>query len=584
MGGEPQGALIGEVADAGAPAVTQPDAPTVRRQHFEVLLAYLAVTLLLFGPKILPHLSDRKLAAVPWDGSFFIWALHWWPWALTHGANPLYTSQVWSPLGINLTWTTIAPVPGVLLAPLTSTLGAVVTFNIAALLAPPVSAWTAYLLCRRITRVFAPSVAGGFVFGFSSYLMAQVAAGHINLSWACLIPVCGYLVVRRYEGSLRPAVFVLLMTATLSLQFGIFTEVFATSALFGAMVGAVAIATVSPPGRRRVVATGGWVAAAYGLSAVVVSPFLYVAFAFPQPYRALFVRPGSAGSVVSQASDLIRFIQPGPTSLFGHWPTSASTIDRFVTFERFGWYVPITLVALLAHLWITRHRDPLTKVLVLSFVAAAVLAIGPWLWIGSVRVPMPWWLVQGAPVIRRAVPGRMMMYAFLVASLAVAVWLAAAPRSVWRWSTVGLTVLLLMPNIRADVWVSDVSVPPFFSRGLYRTHLAEGSTVWIVDVDKGQQMLWQAKADTYFKIAGGYLGITPSAVTDERYLALATGKLDGSNIQVVPSFVSDYDVATVVVGDEPPWVIPRLTTLLGVRPQRVGGVTLFRLSPGAPGP
>ena len=246
--------------------------------------------------------------------------------------------------------------------------------------------------------------------------------------------------------------------------------------------------------------------------------------------------------------------------------------------ERFGWYVPITLVAILVHLWITQRSRPLTKVLLLSFPVALVLAIGPWLWIGSVRAPMPWWFVQAIPVIRRAVPGRMMMYAFLVASVCVAIWLAAAPRSVWRWCIVGLTLLLLMPNIRADVWLSDVRIPPFFSTGLYRSYLSEGSTVWIVDVDRGQQMLWQAEADTSFKLAGAYLGITPSDVEDFRYFALANGRLDERSIAAAPSFVADYRVATVIVGDEPPWVIPRLTSLLGVRPQRIGGVTIFRVS------
>ncbi len=578
MGAGPGGVMAREAADTGARDGTQPDVSKVRRQHFGAFVAYLAVTLALFGPMILPHLADRKLAAVPWDGSFFVWALHWWPWALTHGADPLYTSQVWSPLGINLTWTTIAPVPGVLLAPLTTSLGPVETFNIAALLAPPLSAWTAYLLCRRVTGVFAPSVAGGFVFGFSSYVMAQFAAGHIDLSWAFLIPVCGYLIVRRYEGSLRPVPFVVLMTTVLSLQFGIFTEVYATAALFGAVVGGLALAILPPARRHRVLSTAGWTAAAYGLSAVVVSPFLYVAFAFPQPYRSLFTDPGSARSTLSYASDLLRFVVPGPTAPFGRWPSAGTEIERFLTFERFGWYVPITLVAILVHLWITQHGRPRTKVLLLSFAVALVLAIGPWLWIGPVRVPMPWWLVQAIPVIRRAVPGRMMMYAFLVASVCVAIWLAAAPRSIWRWCAAGLTMLLLIPNITADVWVSDVRIPPFFSTGLYRSYLSQGSTVWIVDVDRGQQMLWQAEANTAFKLAGAYLGITPSDVADVRYLALANGRLDEGNIEAAPSFVADYGVATVVVGDEPAWVIPRLTTLLGVRPQRVGGVTIFRIS------
>ncbi len=433
------------------------------------------------------------------------------------------------------------------------------------------------MLCRRVTGVFAPSVAGGFVFGFSSYVMAQFAAGHIDLSWTFLIPVCGYLVVRRYEGSLSPVAFVVLMTTVLSLQFGIFTEVYATAALFGVVVGALALAILPPARRHRVLATGGWTAAAYGFSALVVSPFLYVAFAFPALSGALHRSGGLAEhrELRGRPPPVHPARTDGAVRPLARGRTRARAVRHL---QRFGWYVPITLIAILVHLWVSQRTRPLTKVLLLSFAVATVLAVGPWLWLGPVRVPMPWWIVQTIPVIRRAVPGRMMVYAFLAASLCVAIWLASAPRSIWRWCVVGLTLLLLVPNITADVWISDVRVPPFFSSDLYREYVPEGSTVWIVDVDRGQQMLWQAKSGNAFKLAGGYLGITPSGVDDPRYLDLASGRIDEGSIAAAPSFVADYGVETVVVGDVAPWVIPRLTSLLGVRPQRVGGVTIFRVS------
>ena len=65
--------------------------------------------------------------------------------------NPLGTQLVYVPDGYNLAWST--PVPGlsIPLAPVTLLFGPVVTWNVVALLAPALSAWTAFLLCRHLT-------------------------------------------------------------------------------------------------------------------------------------------------------------------------------------------------------------------------------------------------------------------------------------------------------------------------------------------------------------------------------------------------------------------------------------------------
>ena len=46
-------------------------------------------------------------------------------------------------------------------------------FNVAELLVPAVSAFTAYLLCRHLTRSLWASLVGGYLFGFSSYMLGQ---------------------------------------------------------------------------------------------------------------------------------------------------------------------------------------------------------------------------------------------------------------------------------------------------------------------------------------------------------------------------------------------------------------------------
>src|SRR5207253_473088 len=98
----------------------------------------------------------------------------------------------------NLAWVTALPGPSLLLAPVTLAFGPIVSSNLLALAAPALAAWAAYLLCHHLTGRFWPSIAGGFVFGFSSYEMAQMR-GHLNLLLTFPIPLAVLLVVRQLD-------------------------------------------------------------------------------------------------------------------------------------------------------------------------------------------------------------------------------------------------------------------------------------------------------------------------------------------------------------------------------------------------
>src|SRR5207244_7476747 len=110
----------------------------------------------------------------------------------------------------------------------------------------------------------------------------ELAIGHLNLSLIAMIPLAVYLVVRRLEGSLSPRSFVVLLGLTLAAELGISTEVFATSALFGAIALALAYALDRErrPSIRRCAlhVAGGYVGAC-----VLAGPMLYAAFALPHP-------------------------------------------------------------------------------------------------------------------------------------------------------------------------------------------------------------------------------------------------------------------------------------------------------------
>src|SRR6516165_10419135 len=111
------------------------------------LTLYLILSLTYFGTT--GNLSRRCIYNSP-EPIAYIWFLNWWPWAITHGLNPFVSYYVWYPHGFNMTWATSVPLAALLMWPLTWLYGAVVSYNVLSLLAPALSAWTAFRLARYL--------------------------------------------------------------------------------------------------------------------------------------------------------------------------------------------------------------------------------------------------------------------------------------------------------------------------------------------------------------------------------------------------------------------------------------------------
>ena len=156
-----------------------------------------------------------------------MWFFNWWRFALAHGLNPFITDWVWAPLGINLTWTTCQPLLSILSIPLQLTLDEPATYNLVVALALPLAAFCAFLLCHRVTGAFWPSVVGGYLFGFSPYMLGQVLT-HLDLVSVWPVPLIALLTLRRLDGEISARRFTILLAALLAILFLSFPELFAT--------------------------------------------------------------------------------------------------------------------------------------------------------------------------------------------------------------------------------------------------------------------------------------------------------------------------------------------------------------------
>src|SRR5436305_2524054 len=64
-----------------------------------VLLFYVIVSYLLFAFSIGLHLATKYIGKLSHDQVQFIWTLYWWPFAISHNLNPLFTTYIWHPFG-----------------------------------------------------------------------------------------------------------------------------------------------------------------------------------------------------------------------------------------------------------------------------------------------------------------------------------------------------------------------------------------------------------------------------------------------------------------------------------------------------
>ena len=204
------------------------------------LVVYLVVALALFGGALFAN-GTRECICIGGDEQTFVWAFAWWPHALLHGLNPFYSHIIYAPQGFDIAHGALVPAAALLMAPVTAVAGPLFAYNVAILLCPVLAAFFAFLLCRRITRQFWPSLFGGSVFGFSAYMLGQLA-GHMHLTLVFLIPAIVHLVLRAMAGELGRRWFVVLLVAALTLQFGFSAEVFVSFTLFAAVALALAFA------------------------------------------------------------------------------------------------------------------------------------------------------------------------------------------------------------------------------------------------------------------------------------------------------------------------------------------------------
>jgi hypothetical protein len=539
------------------------------------LAFYLLMAALTVGWHAIAHPRSVCACMGTQDPAAYMWALAWWPHALAHGLNPFVTHYLWSPSGVNVAQAAMIPTAALAMAPITELVGPIASYNILSIASPALAALTAYLLCRRIVQRELPALAGGYLFGFSTYEFAQLT-GHLNLTLVFLIPVMVHVALRRVDREISRRAYVVWMALLFALQAGLSTELLAETVGLGVFALVSARLLISRSQRSRIdglfieTLSGGLVAL------VFASPLLYYALfsgSFPEGAPSLSDKYGL---------DLLNPLFPTYLTWLGHhdFLSLGLTYEGQNIAEADGYLsIPIILAFML---WLLggERRSLLVRLLTIITGVSLLIALGSHLYVaGQQTVTLPFSLVRHLPVFNDIVPSRIVLFTTLAISVGIAKWLAAPTgRQVGRWLLVAVGAIAIFPNLITPLYGASPVNPRFFSTNMYRSYLAPGETVLALPFGEDDvSMLWQAETGFYFYMPEGYVsGVVPAPFSAQPTVGALIGNAppDASAFKL---FIEGHYVGHIVVDTAHggPW--PAFLAQLGLHDRRVGGILLYSI-------
>lgn len=588
-------------------------------QGFIAFAIYLAGMIVGLAQPLLPHLDVPHVQQGQVDANFYVWGMAWWPYAISHGLNPLYSHQIWAPAGVNLAWVTTTPTVSLLMWPVTATAGPVASLNLTLILAPPASAWATFILCRRLTGRFTPALLAGAVFGFCDYEISHEASGQPNLTVTLLLPLIAYLALRWWDGSLSRRAFLIWTALALAAEFYTFLEAFADLTLIAPLALVIGYLVAARDARPKVVRLAVDSAVAYAGGIALAAPYLSYALlnapkSFHQQSTAYWV--DLVGVVVPRGPEqLFSPRGPGPNRLLGmSWLADVAGHDRTPTI-----YVGVPLLVLLVLAAVFHWSSRLIRFLVPLYAVIFLLALGPKLVIADkVVATLPWGYIWSLPLLDSAESQRLMDVGQLVLALVMAIWLAHLTASkvalAARWALAAASLFAIFANLptfasvvvpQATHWkqadpglpLSD-EMPAFFTQGLYRKYVRPGENVVILSHRGNAMLLFQAVTGFYFNVAGGFINASlnpdgsacptlklvqngvPCQVQALSSLPPSVGR---QRVAAFKAFVRENKVGAVIV--ERAWAEQSMYAVgkngIDFKPTTVGGVTIFQVPEGA---
>jgi hypothetical protein len=155
-------------------------------RHLVLLICYLAAGVAVTWPRA-TYLAGRLPSAR--DSASYVWGFWWVARQATHLSSPWSTGNMAAPVGIDLGFHALMPLPGLLMTPVTLAFGPSASYNLMVIAVPGLLCYAMY----RAARLWIPSqtgaIAAGAFFGLSS-MLTQQDWYHLNIAAGALfLPV-----------------------------------------------------------------------------------------------------------------------------------------------------------------------------------------------------------------------------------------------------------------------------------------------------------------------------------------------------------------------------------------------------------
>jgi hypothetical protein len=372
----------------GGPGTLAPWFTRLRKRplaaHLVLLAGYLITGLAVTWPRV-TYLAGRLPATR--DAGGYVWDFWWVARQVSHLSSPWSSRYLAAPVGSDLSYHTLMPLPGLVMTPVTLAFGPSLTYNLLSILCPGLLCYVMYRAARLWLPTQLGAIAAGGFFGLSAILTWR-SWYEVNLALGALfLPMALEAAVRlRRQPGRRQAIIlgVVLGTAVLTDQ-----ESAVLATIVAALVLVPWLAWHPSVSRLRAAVLAGLAGLLAG------SPQFIVMIMQASANRGLASRAGllDVNYVVSGAA-LQQLFAPSPR-LADYGLTSVSRYYHHgpysIVIVTFG--VMLTALALfgIAVSWRRRHA----RSLALLWLACALLSLGSALWVGSHRYTPVAELVDG---------------------------------------------------------------------------------------------------------------------------------------------------------------------------------------------
>jgi hypothetical protein len=136
-------------------------------RQLRLLACYLAVGAAVTWPR--PTYLAGSLPSTR-DAAAYVWSFWWVARQLTHLGNPWATGYLAAPVGTQLAYHTLMPLPGALMTPVTLTFGPSASYNLLSIACPGLLCCAMYRAARLWLPAGFGAIAAGAFFGLSSNL------------------------------------------------------------------------------------------------------------------------------------------------------------------------------------------------------------------------------------------------------------------------------------------------------------------------------------------------------------------------------------------------------------------------------